>query len=276
PYMFTGRRFDIETGLYYYRARYYNPHIGRFMQTDPVGYSAAMNLYTYCRNNPLAFVDPSGLWAYRSFEWIKSGPYSLLVKLHNEDGTVADYRYFIDVADWVASDWYTSDCCDVCDVRVGDFDDVIVNTPPLPWWTELGEIGIVITIPSLSGVKLGGGIDLVWIPGEGWESYVYGQGSLAGVEASAHFGVGIVVNIQDHEDYEGPYANVSVMAPVGRPFGAGIDVSQWPGSPTAIQLIFGVGGGASINIQYYRITTEALRELMDWIDDQEWLTEEKE
>ena len=32
PYMFTGRRFDIETGLYYYRARYYNPHIGRFMQ----------------------------------------------------------------------------------------------------------------------------------------------------------------------------------------------------------------------------------------------------
>jgi len=60
PYMFTGRRFDIETGLYYYRARYYNPHIGRFMQTDAVGYGAAMNLYSFCRNNPLAFVDPSG------------------------------------------------------------------------------------------------------------------------------------------------------------------------------------------------------------------------
>jgi len=61
PYMFTGRRFDIETGLYYYRARYYNPHIGRFMQTDPVGYSAGMNWYAYCRNNPLSLVDPSGL-----------------------------------------------------------------------------------------------------------------------------------------------------------------------------------------------------------------------
>ncbi len=61
PYMFTGRRFDIETGLYYYRARYYNPHIGRFMQTDPVGYDNGINWYLYCGNNPLGFVDPYGL-----------------------------------------------------------------------------------------------------------------------------------------------------------------------------------------------------------------------
>jgi len=60
PYMFTGRRFDYETGLYYYRARYYNPYIGRFLQTDPIGYSAGMNLYAYCRNNPLVLTDPSG------------------------------------------------------------------------------------------------------------------------------------------------------------------------------------------------------------------------
>jgi len=60
PYMFTGRRFDIETGLYYYRARYYNPHIGRFLQTDPVGYTDGINWYLYCRNNPLRWVVPSG------------------------------------------------------------------------------------------------------------------------------------------------------------------------------------------------------------------------
>jgi RHS repeat-associated protein len=59
--MFTGRQFDIETGLYYYRARYYNPFLGRFLQTDPVGYSGDMNLYRYCVNNPLKVVDPSGL-----------------------------------------------------------------------------------------------------------------------------------------------------------------------------------------------------------------------
>jgi len=61
PYLFTGRRFDRETGLYYYRARYYNPYIGRFLQTDPVGYFAGINWYRYCRNNPVGYVDPSGL-----------------------------------------------------------------------------------------------------------------------------------------------------------------------------------------------------------------------
>jgi RHS repeat-associated protein len=38
PYFFTGRERDSETGLYYYRARYYSPKIGRFLQTDPIGY----------------------------------------------------------------------------------------------------------------------------------------------------------------------------------------------------------------------------------------------
>jgi RHS repeat-associated protein len=60
PYLFTARRFDYETGLYYYRARYYNPYIGRLLQTDPVGYSAGMNLYAYCMNNPICITDPFG------------------------------------------------------------------------------------------------------------------------------------------------------------------------------------------------------------------------
>ena len=58
--MFTGREFDKETGLYYYRARYYKPEIGRFLQADPVGYEAGMNLYRYCSNNPWNATDPYG------------------------------------------------------------------------------------------------------------------------------------------------------------------------------------------------------------------------
>jgi len=59
-FLFTGREFDKDTGLYYYRARYYNPYIGRFLQTDPAG--DGMNAYAYCANNPLCCTDPSGLF----------------------------------------------------------------------------------------------------------------------------------------------------------------------------------------------------------------------
>jgi RHS repeat-associated protein len=60
-YMFTGREYDSETGNYYYRARYYSPKIGRFLQTDPTGYDDGINWYVYCGNNPINGIDPLGL-----------------------------------------------------------------------------------------------------------------------------------------------------------------------------------------------------------------------
>jgi RHS repeat-associated protein len=61
---YTGRELDTETGLYYYRARYYDPMLGRFISEDPVGFSAGdTNLYRYVGNNATNFTDPSGEFA---------------------------------------------------------------------------------------------------------------------------------------------------------------------------------------------------------------------
>jgi RHS repeat-associated protein len=61
-YGFTGREFDPETGLLYYRARYYDPKIGRFVSEDPIGFDGdQINLFPYVANNPVNLNDPSGL-----------------------------------------------------------------------------------------------------------------------------------------------------------------------------------------------------------------------
>ncbi len=60
PYQYTGRERD-RSGLYYYRARFYDPQTGRFISEDPIGLAGGVNAYTYVNGNPVSFVDPHGL-----------------------------------------------------------------------------------------------------------------------------------------------------------------------------------------------------------------------
>lgn len=64
PYTYIAREFDSETGLYYYRARYYDPKAGRFITKDPIGFGGGINKYAYVKNNPLRYVDSFGLWGW--------------------------------------------------------------------------------------------------------------------------------------------------------------------------------------------------------------------
>jgi RHS repeat-associated protein len=62
PYTYTGREHDEESGLTYYRARYYSAEIGRFITEDPIGFLGLnFNLYRYVNNGPVNWSDPSGL-----------------------------------------------------------------------------------------------------------------------------------------------------------------------------------------------------------------------
>ncbi len=58
--LFQGRRYDKESNLYYYRARHYDPVMGRFLQNDPMGYHDSMNLYQAFNMNGVNYLDPFG------------------------------------------------------------------------------------------------------------------------------------------------------------------------------------------------------------------------
>ena len=85
PFRFTSKELDEETGLYYHGARYYEPTISRWMSADPAGFALsnpnrsgysiieAANWYAYVSNNPVIYVDPTGMEGDLTIETIGSG-----------------------------------------------------------------------------------------------------------------------------------------------------------------------------------------------------------
>ena len=67
PYFFAGRRWNHEISMYYNRLREYDPTRGRFLQRDPLGFNENLNQYAYVMNNPVNWIDPTGL--KRASDW---------------------------------------------------------------------------------------------------------------------------------------------------------------------------------------------------------------
>ena len=100
--MYTGRRYDAETGNYYYRARYYSPELGRFLSPDPLGLSAGLNLYGYVTNNPLNWIDPWGLCKELSreeFEEIMGPHLKKVLEERSRLGGILPWNYYNEGAD---------------------------------------------------------------------------------------------------------------------------------------------------------------------------------
>jgi RHS repeat-associated protein len=76
---YTGRESDPETGLRYYRARYYSSDVGRFINEDPLGFNGGVNYYDYVENNPTGHIDPFGVQANPDSTFCKR----LLDKINN-------------------------------------------------------------------------------------------------------------------------------------------------------------------------------------------------
>ena len=60
-YLFQGREYSHATGLYNFRLRWYDPATGRWISKDPIGISGGLNLYAFCGNDPVNYMDPMGL-----------------------------------------------------------------------------------------------------------------------------------------------------------------------------------------------------------------------
>jgi RHS repeat-associated protein len=95
-FQYTGREFDTETGLYFYRTRYYDPDLGRFMGEDSQRFEAGVNFYVYALENPILFIDPFGLDIWLEGPSGNEPAGHLSINVGNPNGSYSSYSFGVD------------------------------------------------------------------------------------------------------------------------------------------------------------------------------------
>jgi RHS repeat-associated protein len=95
-FQYTAREFDSESGLYYYRARYYDPTAGRFVTEDPMRFRAGVNFYTYVKNRATNLRDPFGLVCLAS----GGSPRPCSLSASFQIGGECNYFYYCSPTNW--------------------------------------------------------------------------------------------------------------------------------------------------------------------------------
>jgi RHS repeat-associated protein len=126
-FTYAGREYHSKSGLYYYRNRFYNPQLGRFINQDPIGYVGGTNLYAYVGNDPVNFTDPLGLLSEEQCETIRK-----ILEYEKKWGTFLAARKFSNTP----MPW------DINSTPMGrNFDnkpiETVVGVIDFDWWTDM-------------------------------------------------------------------------------------------------------------------------------------------
>ncbi|MGI8819546.1 MAG: RHS repeat domain-containing protein [Chthoniobacterales bacterium] len=255
-FLFTGREWVQNYGFYEFRARAYNPRLGRFMSEDPMGFAAGdANLFRYCAGDPVNFVDPSGLFEFGEFARgaanVALGSIEIGAIAFGEAPTfgmitlglpLAVGQFSIGVAQVVESF-----------ARTDHLADQMIADPYHAFGAMLPSSGGRIVSAALGGYSVYGGASGVWNGEPYWRNAInIGSGIWDIGEAKLDNGPGSD-RITVYDAYGRPYdggMQVNVMGkPVAPPSFGGLHVDNTFNSPGhGSGLNYGSSGGAPASV----------------------------
>lgn len=130
PYFFSGRELDVESGLYDFRARFYDPAVGRFMAPDPAGEFPSP--YVYAANDPFGRIDPSGQMSFGAYRIVLSAAYTVAMGLIGA-GIGALVGGLIDRDDWQRGAGRGAWIGGIVGAGIGALRGIAEHAV-LPWW----------------------------------------------------------------------------------------------------------------------------------------------